>query len=163
MSRKLDTTRVSNILDIMTATEDTTRTTSFEEKTLWIQLAGLVPMLGGYFISAGMMLAGGLTDIAPFGPRFISALVAMVVIHAAGHAAIAILGTPEDRDERDRLIAWRAEAQSSWLLGAGVIVTVGCLVAGMGPAWIANLLLLSMFLSQTLCYTLQLVHHRWGI
>ena len=134
----------------------------FEEKSVWIQLASMVLLLGGYFVAAGLLLSRGTTGIAPFIPLFIIATVLMVAVSAAGHAITAIAGKPEGRDERDRLIAWQAEARSSWLLAAGVIVALACLILSMGSAWIANILLLSLVLSQVLCYAIQIVLYRRG-
>ena len=135
---------------------------SFEERSLWIQLSGMMLTLGGYFAVAGALLFNDDTKIATFVPLFIVATVVMIVISAAGHAAAAIASTPEGRDDRDRAIAQRAEARSSWLLAVGVMIAVGCLATAVNTAWVANILLLSMFLSQALCYTLQLVAHRRG-
>jgi hypothetical protein len=87
----------------------------------------------------------------------------MVVVLGVGHAAAAVWRRPEKRDERDRLIGWRAEACSSWVVGAGVIVGIGCMVVGMSQVWVAHLLLGSMFLSSMLKYALQIVFYRRGV
>ena len=137
--------------------------TSFTEKAIWIQLAGMVLLLGGYFTGAGMLLAEGVTGIAPFIPLFIVTMILLVVFQAAGHAVATLTSPSEDADERDRLIAWRAEARSSYVLGAGLIGAVACLVLAVDTAWVANVLLLSLALSQVLCCLLQIVSYRRGI
>lgn len=162
MSTKFDTDVMSGIFDIMKRTEISVVYTSFEEKSIWIQLAGMLLLFGGYLVVAGTMLARDPDAIGPFIPLFIAATVLMIVVYAAGHAIAAGMTRPENRDERDRLISWRSGARSAWVLGAGVITAIGCLVMSMAPAWIANILVLSMFLSQVLCYTLQLVSYRRG-
>ena len=162
MSIIFDIIGMSSIIDTMKNNDSFFLDTTFEEKSIWIQLAGMVLLLGGYFAIAGTMLARGATTIAPFIPLFIIATILMVVMFAAGHAVAAMAGRAEGRDERDRLISWRAEARSAWVLGAGVSVAIGCMAFSMPTAWIANILLLSMFLSQALCYTLQIISYRRG-
>ena len=82
---------------------------SFEEKSVWIQLVSMVLMLGGYFVVAGMMLAGGVSQIVAFVPLFVVAVVLQVVLMVVGYTVVAIASRPEGRDERDRLIEWRSE------------------------------------------------------
>ncbi len=162
MSRILDIEAMSSIFDTMTSSQHPVVETSFEEKSIWIQLAGMLLLFGGYLLAAGKMLAHDADAIGPFIPLFVAATVLMTVVYAAGHAVAAVRTGPEARDERDRLISWRSGARSAWVLGAGVIIALGCLALSMAPAWIANILVLSMFLSQVLCYTLQLVSYRRG-
>lgn len=162
MSTKLDKITVSGMFDIMKPDEHPTVEASFEEKSIWIQLAAMLLVFGGYLIVAGTMLTRDAGAIGPFIPLLIAATVLIIVVNVAGHAVAAVMTSPEDCDERDRLISWRSEARSAWMLGAGVIIAIGCLALSMTPAWIANILLLSMFLSQVICYTLQLVSYRRG-
>lgn len=136
---------------------------SFEEKSAWVQLVGIVVGLGAYFVAAGQLLAQGVRAMPAFTSLFIVAVVALVVILIAGHAAAAAVGKPEERDERDRLIAWRAEHHSSWLLGVGVIGAIACLCVGVENVWTANLLLLSLALSEALGLLLRIVSYRRGV
>ena len=80
-----------------------------------------------------------------------------------GHTLAAIAERPEDRDERDRMIAWKAENDSSWILGVGVLAAIFGLAAPIDPAWIANGLLATLFLSEVLKRALQLRYYRRGI
>jgi len=80
-----------------------------------------------------------------------------------GHIVVAILSRPEGRDERDRLIEWKAESRSSWLLTTGVLAVITGLILGLDSAWIAHLLLLSLFLSEILRFVLQIVSYRRGV
>jgi hypothetical protein len=65
-------------------------------------------------------------------------------------------------DERDRLIDWRAEARSGWLLASGVIVGLGGMVVGVSNVWTANVLLASLYFAEVLRLTLQVVAYRRG-
>jgi hypothetical protein len=104
--------------------------TSFEEKSVWIKLVGMVLGLGAYFVVAGRMLLTGVTALPAYVPLFVVTVVLMVVLLVAGHVAAAIVSRPEDRDERDRLIGWRAENNSSWLLAVGVLAAVTGMIFG---------------------------------
>jgi hypothetical protein len=136
---------------------------SFEEKSVWIQLVGLVVALGLYFVIAGLMLAAGVTHIMPYVPLFAVAVVVLVIVMTAGHALAALLRRPEPRDERDRLIEWRAESSAGWVLGVGVIGAICCLIISIAPVYVAHLLLLSLFISEVLKLSLQIVFYRRGM
>ncbi len=137
--------------------------TSFQEKSVWIQMVSMVVILGSYFVVAAVMLSKGLTTLPAFVPLFIAAVVLMVVVLVVGHIVVAIASRPEGRDERDRLIEWRAESNSSWVLAVGVLAAVTGLVLSTDNVWIAHLLLLSLFLSEVVRYLFQLVYYRRGL
>ncbi|MBC7772642.1 MAG: hypothetical protein H7210_09130 [Pyrinomonadaceae bacterium] len=136
---------------------------SFEEKSVWVQLVSLVLVLGAYFTVSGIMLASGVRVLVPYVPVFMSAVILLVVVLGLGHAVAAVMGKPERRDERDRLIGWRAESNSSWLLAAGVFFAITALVFQVDTVWVAHLLLASMFASEVLKLLLQLRYYRRGV
>ncbi len=138
-------------------------TTSFEEKSVWIQLGAMIIGLGVYFVIAGRMLASGVRDVSAFAALFMVAVVFMVVLLVISYAVAALTGKVEGRDERDRLIAWKAEHRSAWLLAVGVFGAVTCMAAGIANVWTANLLLLSLALSEILGFVLQIVYYRRGV
>ncbi len=135
---------------------------SFEEKSTWIQLVGTTLVLGGYFVVAGRMLAAGVRELPAFVPLFVVAVVVLVALLVAGHVVAAVTGRTDSGDERDRLIGWRAEARSSWLLGVGVLAAITALVLDVDRVWVAHLLLLALFLSELLRFVLQVVSYRRG-
>jgi hypothetical protein len=136
---------------------------SFEEKSVWVQLVSLVVVLGGYFVLSGVMMANGVTLLVPFVPVFITATVLLIIVMALGHVLAAFTGKVEKRDERDRLIGWRAESNSSWVLGSGVFFAMCALIIGIEPVWVVHLLLASMFLSEVLKLALQLLYYKRGV
>lgn len=136
---------------------------SFEEKSVWIQLIGMVLGLGAYFVIAGRMLSEGVTALPAFVPLFVVATVLMVILLVAGYIVAAIASRPEGRDERDRLIGWRAESNSGWLLATGVLAAVTGMIFSIENVWIAHVLLLSLFLSEVLGFILRLVYYRRGV
>ena len=137
--------------------------TSFEEKSVWTQLVGLVVGLGGYLVVAGLMLSNGVNALPAFVPVFAVAIVLVVAINIAGHMVAAIVGRTDEADERERLIACRAETRSSWILGVGVIGAITALILSVGSVWVAHLLLISLFVSEVAKDVLQIVYHRRGI
>lgn len=166
MSIILDTIAVSSILDIMSNTPSTTEQAlraSFEERSAWIQLTSLVVALGGYFIAAGVLLAEGATELTACMPLFVMAIVVVIVINVVFHVLAAVAGRAEDADERDRVIVWRAEAGSGWVLACGVFFALCALLFRLAPVWTAHLLLLFWFLSDTLRCALQLRYYRAGM
>lgn len=136
---------------------------SFEEKSTWVQLTSLVVGLGGYLVVAGLMLSNGVTALPAFVPVFAVAIVLIVAINVAGHAVAAIASRADEADERDRLIGWRAESFSSWILGVGVIGAIIALILSVGSVWVAHLLLISLFGSEAAKQVLQIVYYRRGI
>jgi hypothetical protein len=138
--------------------------TSFEEKSAWITLLGLVAVFGCYFLVAARMLSAGATDVvAPFVPLFIVITVLLVVVLAVGHAIAAIVSRPDGRDERDQQIEWRAESNSSWILAVGVLAAAFGLALPLGRAWIANGLLMALVVSEVVNYGLRLYYYRRGL
>ena len=137
--------------------------TSFEETSVWIQLGATVLGLGGYFVVAARMHAAGVTALPAYVPLFVVAVVLMVLLLTVGHAVAAIVHRPEGRDERDRLIGWRAESNSSWLLGAGVLAAVTAMICSVDNVWIAHLLLMSLVASEVPAFVLRLVYYRRGV
>ena len=158
MSYKFDTMSNKQVTDptgLMSA--------SFEERSVWIMLFSMSLVLGGYFLVAWRMLSQGVTLLPAYVPVFGVAVTLMVVVIVAGHVAVALASRPEGRDERDRLIEWRAESRSGWLVATGVLAGVTGMVASVPNVWTAHLLLLSLFLSELLKLVLKIVYYRRGM
>jgi hypothetical protein len=136
---------------------------SFEEKSVWITLAGLVAIFGFYFVTAGRMLSAGVREMPAFIALFAVATALLVILLVAAHIVAAVASRPEGRDERDRLISWRAEHNSSWVLGAGVVLAIFALATPVERVWVAHGLLVALFLSEVLGRVLQLYYYRRGV
>ncbi|QOJ01118.1 MAG: hypothetical protein HRU70_11690 [Phycisphaeraceae bacterium] len=136
---------------------------SFEEKSVWIQLGAMVLGLGTYFVIAVGMLAAGQRDMSAFAALFIVSVGAMILLMSVAYALVLFAGKPEGRDERDRLIAWKSEHRSSWIIAAGVLGAVSCMTLGVENVWTANLLLLSLMVSEVAGFVLQIVYYRRGV
>lgn len=136
---------------------------SFEEKSVWVQLVATSGVLGAYFVVAGRMYAVGVRHLVPYVPLFAVAVVALVAVLVVGHIAVVVASRPEGRDERDRLIGWRAESHSGWILASGVILAIMGMIASYDDVLVAHLLLLSLLVSQVTAFVLQLVYYRRGL
>lgn len=137
--------------------------TSFEEKSAWIQLASLVIGLGGYLLFAGILMSNGINVLPAFVPFLVAAIVVIVAINIVGHVAVAIKNRSVEGDERDQLIGCRAESQSAWILGVGVIGAIIALILSVHYFWVVHLLLISLFSSEIIKLVLQVVYYRRGI
>jgi hypothetical protein len=136
---------------------------SFEERSVWIQLFALSVVLGGYFFVAWRMWSHGVIALPAYVAVFAVAVGLMVIVMVAGHVAVALASRPGGRDERDRLIEWRAESRSGWLVAVGVFAGITAMVLSVPDVLTAHLLLLSLLLSEMLKLVLQLVDYRWGL
>lgn len=136
---------------------------SFEERSVWVMLFSMLLALGGYFVIAGRMLLQGVTVLPAYAAVFVVSVLLMVIVIVVGHVAIAIASRPDGRDERDRLIEWRAESRSGWLVATGIFAAICCMLLSVPNAWTANLLMLFLFLSTVLKFVLQLLDYRRGL
>lgn len=136
---------------------------SFEEKSTWVQLFATVFVMGGYLLTAGEMLAAGVLALPAYVPVFAVSVGLLVAVLIAGHVVAALFGSTDDADERDRLISWRAEARSGWLLAVGVLASISAMIVEVEPVYVAHGLFLSLFLSDLLAHVLRLVDYRRGL
>jgi hypothetical protein len=167
-SKKLDIGSMSRIFDFVSCKsvlceESPPMNASFEEKSVWITLLGMVAVFGGYFTIAARMLAAGVREMPAFVALFAVATALLVIVLVAAHVAVAIASRPEGRDERDRLISWRAEHNSSWVLGVGVVSAIFALATPLDRVWVAHGLLVSLFLAEVASHVLQLYYYRRGM
>ncbi len=136
---------------------------SSEERSVWVQLVSTVVVLGGYFVIALRMMSNGIDMLVAYVPLFAGAVILLVLVVIAGSIAVALASKREGRDERDRLISWRAESNSGWILAAGVLTGITAMILAVDNVRVAHLLLLSLLLSEVAKYALQLVYYRRGI
>ena len=104
-----------------------------------------------------------ITVLVAFVPLFIVAVILLVVVLVAGYSAVANASRPDGRDERDRLIAWRAESNSAWILTVGVFAAITGLVVSVDAVWIAHVLMLSVLVSEVARLVFQLIYYRRGM
>jgi hypothetical protein len=138
---------------------------SFQEKSLWVSLAGLLLAFGGYFYSAYVTVlpTPAAKDVLPQqAGLFIAATVALVAILVAGHVVIALLDRRTETDERDRSIELRGGRFGSFVLATGVFFALCSALITEGNAIMAHVLLGSWALAQGVEIISQLVMYRRG-
>jgi hypothetical protein len=138
---------------------------SFREKSLALQMASLVVVFASYFFwvwpRRTKQLESG--QIA----AFFAVLVALVLLQIAGHALLAIVSRKElsrsvQTDERDRLISLRALRISSWVLAAGVFLSLSIAASVPGNFAFTHTLLAFWVIAQFTELLSQWVDYRRG-
>lgn len=130
---------------------------SFKEKSSWIVLIGMAVILVGYgslLASLGGLAAGGTALI-------VTAVIAFIVMAAAGHAIVAILAKDFDdtEDERDKRIELQGEQAGGVALGMIVLLALAMALIG-GNMMMANLLFLGLVLSEVVKTAWQVILYR---
>lgn len=139
---------------------------SFEEKSTWVSLAIMLFVYGKYFSRVYDGLLTNSLDKADISGLFIGAVITIVVFQVIFHiimAASNLKDADQTNDERDRLFAIKAGNASGYVLVIGVLtIAVAVFIRDLNSMWTANLLLLSLVISQVFCYILQLFYYRRG-
>ena len=135
---------------------------SFEEKSVWIVLVTIVILYSGYYFVAAQMWADGVDTLITYVPLFAIVVIALSTVLAIAHIVAAIVSRPQGRDERDKLINWRAESNSSWVLAIGVLAAIAHMVISTDNVLTAHILLMSLIASEIIKAVLQIAYYRKG-
>lgn len=140
---------------------------SFEEKSAWGSLIGLLLVSAWYFPKA-MVVAVAATSSAPLAKISVIWIVVMIAILVVYHGVIALWGY--DTDERDRLIELKAERVAGHVLSGSLLFVVGVImvklfesVAGdVQPLLVTVWILAAMTLAEASKYIAQIAYYRVG-
>jgi len=99
---------------------------SFQEKSAWGLLAGILVVSAGYFPNAIRIVETTDNPVALIGIS-VAGIVALIIIEAVYHAIIAAAGGDET-DERDALIDLKAERNGGFVLGIALFMLVGHII-----------------------------------
>ncbi len=138
---------------------------TFQEKSLWVSLVGLLVAFGGYFYSVywTVLPTPAAKDVMPHqAVLFMLATVVLVVLLVAGHVVIAIVDRRTETDERDRSIELKGSRYGSYVLATGVFLSLCTAVITQGNAIMAYVLLGFWVLAQGVEIVSQLVMYRRG-
>lgn len=138
---------------------------AFKEKSAWISLAAHGLIYGAYF--AALAQAWDTPGREPFGaPMLFGAIVAFVVLMIALTSVAAIMA-PKDAtapaDEREQLIALKAERVGAYTLATAVVLLIGALLLDWNSFLVANLLLAAMVIAELAKAGAQIVYFRWSV
>ena len=144
---------------------------SFHEKSAWGSLVIVLLAFGGY---AAAQFATGAADSPQATAALLLGVVVVVVVAEVGYhivIALPLVRHPEDgeADERDRLVARRAESSGGLILGCFVVVAIGDIVIreAFFPAdrglQSAHLLLAGLVLAEVVTDIYRIVLYRRGV
>ena len=141
---------------------------SFQEKSAWGLLAGLVVMSFWYFPKAFTIAQHAYNPVALVAISVVC-VIGLVIFEAVYHGVIAVSGGDEI-DERDRLIDMKAERNAGLILGIALFVLIGRIIATtavpdlgqMTPLVIAVWIMLAITVSEISKLLFQLWYYRTG-
>lgn len=141
---------------------------TFKEKSLWLMLIGLFAfsVFYGYQTNQINQLLQPNTDwlamtvLPPMIGLFIAATILLVIISVVGHIVLALIDRRTDEDERDQLIALKAERIGGYVLATGVFCALCVAVVASGNFLFSQVLLAFWVLAQIVTYATQLIIYR---
>jgi hypothetical protein len=153
---------MSNLINL----EKSTMSLTFREKSIWASLIIMSVVWVNYFVRVQPMLAdSSISRVGSIG-LFVGAVVTLVVLEIVVHIVLAVSNTKtadQAADERDKLINNKAGNISGWILGICVVmIGAHAMMNDVSSVLIANLLLLSLVMSQCADYALALFYYRRG-
>lgn len=138
---------------------------SFRERSAWITLVSVIPCFGVYFGS----IAAGAVSPRGFGAfhLFLLCVAALVVLQCGLHFVASLIAPGDGRaplDERERLIAWRAQSFGYQVLMVGVLLLGAPVHLGHpSPPELMNYALLAIVVSVLTVAVAQIVMFRRGV
>lgn len=139
---------------------------SYREQTAWIMIAALI--FGGFlYFGAVAENSQSILQLAEPGlPLITRYTFALVVIAVVGHIVTGIL-SPKDAnapaDERDKRIIDKAGHWSGYVLGFGVVMSLGAYLILHNGNLMFYGVFASLMLSQIIEYAMQLLLYRTGV
>jgi hypothetical protein len=146
---------------------------SYQEKRIAGSLIAMLVVYGYYFAKTLNNIGSVNFDGASLN-RLIFAVIAIMVIEAVYHIALAIESKPEAKDERDKLISAKAYRNAYFVLASGTWMLLGTLITASlmhrdasvnflaAPFVVGNLVLLLMLLAELVKFGTQLFCYRRG-
>ncbi|MGB7860536.1 MAG: hypothetical protein WBM90_08570 [Acidimicrobiia bacterium] len=137
---------------------------SFQEKSTWTMLVLVVGVYGWYFFTIlAQVGTEDVTDIAYRGMMLVTVIV-LVVLAAAIHIVLAVASpdSADKSDERDKEINRFGEYVGGYVLGTGAVIAMGMAMFEVDYFWIANVILLSLVLSEITSALTKVVLYRRG-
>lgn len=133
---------------------------SFQEKSLWVVLAGLIGGFGLYFKT---VLPDHGPDVMPHQiVLFTVVIVLMVIVQIVGHALIAAMDQRTQTDERDRTIGMQGGKVGGYVLATGVFCALCTAVIVRGNFAVTHVLLAFWALAEIAQIAAQLFLYRRG-
>ena len=136
---------------------------SFQEKSLWLMLVGLIASFAFYFYYAFASQLPQSVDVMPQQLLLFGLAVAMlVIVQIIGQVVIAIVDRRLQTDERDRLIALKGTRNAAYVLATGVFCALSAALLTTGNFIFTHILLGFWLLAQLTEIGSQLFLYRRG-
>jgi hypothetical protein len=152
---------MSNIFDLRERKFDM----SFQEKSNLAMTVIFALVYGAYFATVLPPALAGEASLDAVKGLLFGAVVFLVVGGVVAHILIAV-ASPKDTDaadERDKLIEMRADARTSYLIGAGALLAMGLALLDADVFWIAHILLAALVLSELAKGVFRAIDYRRGV
>lgn len=139
---------------------------SFRDKSALVTIVALLAASLGYVVALVAAADGGpLADVV-YQPYMIGFVIVLAVFSIGGQIVLAITSPREaqaPRDERERLIAWRATSVSNGVLAVAAFVAISLSMAEVSWFWIANSVLALWVVAEILSDVVALTLSRRGV
>lgn len=139
---------------------------SFRNKSALVTIVALLVASIVYVVSLLTAAAGSpIVDVA-YQPYLIGFVIVLVIVSVVGQIAVAVRSPKEataPRDERERLITWRAGSVSAYVLEVGAFLAIALAMAQVDWFWIANTVLALWVLAEIVDGGVQLTLSRRGV
>jgi hypothetical protein len=139
---------------------------SFREKSAWISLLAYLGIYGFYFVNVAAAMVRGDADGTQFLGLFGRSVVLFVLVIIVGTVIVAVTAPKDARapeDEREKLIALKANSASGYVLATGVVLAIGVIFYGAKDFLVINLLFFALVVSEVFKNLTQLVLYRRGV
>ena len=137
---------------------------AFREKMAWISVLTIGLVFGGYFWNVAS--AWNQPWLGPMSFGLLIGAVVMLVVITVVLAIITALVSPKEADapadEREELIALKAERIASFVLSVCVVLLIWALLNQWNGVAVANLLLASLVISELVKSGAQIAYYRAG-
>ena len=138
---------------------------SFQEKSAWAMLLIIAGVYGFYFVDVLPEAMNDPVSLESVAGRLFRMIILLVGLGVVAHIAIAILNPSQsdEADERDRYIEMRADARSSYVMGAGVLTALGMALLEQPIFWVAHVLLAALVLGEMAKSIFRIIDYRFGV
>ncbi len=139
---------------------------SFRNKSALVTIVALLVASIVYVVSLLTAAAGAPIVDVTYQPYLIGFVIVLVIVSVVGQIAVAVRSPKEataPRDERERLITWRAGSVSAYVLEVGAFLAIALAMAQVDWFWIANTVLALWVLAEIVDGAVQLTLSRRGV
>ncbi|WP_306016908.1 hypothetical protein [Oceanicaulis sp. MMSF_3324] len=138
---------------------------SFQEKSNLVMTVIIALVYGAYFAAVMPPALSEGPSMEQVGPYLFGAVVFLVIGGVVAHILVAMAAPKEsdEADERDKLIEMRADARSSYVLGAAALLALGLGLTEQHLFWVVHMILGGLVASELVKGVLRAIDYRMGV